>query len=72
MAGFYLGVGLCCILLAQPLIYLALGASWVMTAFGRLISIVSDNGNTSFNWISIIIEFGLGVLPLLHVFGWIA
>ena len=26
MAGFYLGVGLCAMLFAQPLIYLALGA----------------------------------------------
>ena len=34
MAGFYLGLGLCCILLAQPLLYLALGFSWLFAAFG--------------------------------------
>ncbi|TIT71505.1 MAG: DUF4345 domain-containing protein, partial [Mesorhizobium sp.] len=27
MSGFYLGVSLCCILLAQPLLYMALGFS---------------------------------------------
>ena len=36
MAGFYLGLGICCILLAQPWLYIALGFSWLFTAFGRL------------------------------------
>jgi hypothetical protein len=34
MAGFYLGLGLSAILLAQPLVYMALGFSWAFTAFG--------------------------------------
>ena len=51
MSGFYLGVGLCCILLAQPLLYMALGFSWLFTAFGRLVSILSDRGNTLYNWV---------------------
>ena len=42
MAGFYLGLGLCCVLLAQPLLYMALGFSWLFTAFGRLVSMMSD------------------------------
>lgn len=48
MSGFYLGVGLCCILLAQPLVYMALGFSWLFTAFGRLLSMMSDSANTPF------------------------
>ena len=64
MAGFYLGVGVCCILLAQPLLYLTLGFSWLFTAFGRLISILSDRGNTLYNWISIVVELVLAGLPL--------
>lgn len=71
MAGFYLGVGLCCILLAQPLIYMALGFSWLLTAFGRVVSMLSDRGNTIFNWVSVVIELALAILPLLFAFGFI-
>lgn len=71
MAGFYLGLGLCCILLAQPLLYTALGASWAFTAFGRLIAMMSDGANTPYHWVSILIDIGLAALPLLFVFGFI-
>ncbi len=67
MAGFYLGVGLCCILLDQPLLYLALGVSWGFTAFGRAVSMMSDRGNTLFNWISLAVEALLAALPLVMV-----
>jgi hypothetical protein len=69
MAGFYLGVGLCGILLAQPLLYLTLGVCWLLTAFGRIISMLSDRGNTPFNWISLLVELTLGGLPLAFVLG---
>lgn len=71
MAGFYLGLGLCCILFAQPMLWVALGVSWGFTAFGRLVSILSDSGNTLYNWISIAIEIVLAALPLLYAFGFI-
>lgn len=71
MAGFYLGVGTCCILLAQPLLYLALGFSWLFTAFGRLISMLSDRGGTLYNWISIVIELALAALPLAFALGFV-
>lgn len=69
MAGFYLGLGVCCILLAQPLLYMALGFSWLLTAFGRIISMLSDRGNTLFNWISAAVELALALLPLAFAFG---
>ena len=62
MAGFYLGLGLCCILFAQPMLWVALGVSWGFTAFG---------GNTLYNWISIAIEIALAALPLLFAFGFL-
>jgi cytochrome c biogenesis protein CcdA len=71
MSGFYLGVGLCCILLAQPLIYMALGFSWLFTAFGRLLSMMSDGANTPFNWVSIAVELVLAALPLAFAFGFV-
>ncbi len=72
MAGFYLGVGILCVLLAQPLLYMALGASWAFTAFGRLTSMVFDGANTPFNWISLPVELALALAPLAFVFGYIA
>ncbi|WP_442581576.1 AGROH133_08824 family phage infection protein [Mesorhizobium sp. ASY16-5R] len=70
MAGFYLGLGLCCVLLgAQPFLYMALGVSWLFTAFGRLVSMLSDRGNTIYNWTSLIVEVVLAALPLGFAFG---
>ena len=69
MSGFYLGVGLTCLLLAQPLLYMALGFSWAFTAFGRLLSMMSDGANTPFNWASIAVELILAALPLAFAFG---
>jgi hypothetical protein len=71
MAGFYLGLGLCCILLAQPWLYIALGFSWLFTAFGRIVSMLSDRGNTLYNWISVVIELVLAGLPLAFSLGFV-
>lgn len=69
MAGFYLGTSLVAIAFNQPFVWMVLGAGWAFTALGRLVSIVFDRGNTSFNWISITIEAALAVAPLLYAFG---
>ena len=69
MAGFYLGLGISCLLLAQPLLYLALGLSWALTGFGRLVSMLSDDGSTAYNWVALAIEIGLSLLALLFAFG---
>ena len=71
MSGFYLGLGICCILLAQPLLYLALGFSWLFTAFGRIVSMLSDRGNTLYNWISVVIELVLAGLALAFSLGFV-
>lgn len=69
MSGFYLGVGLCSLLLAQPLIYMTLGFSWLFTAFGRLLSMMSDAANTPYNWGVVVVELLLAALPLAFAFG---
>lgn len=71
IAGFYLGTGLSCILLAQPLLYMALGFSWLFTAFGRIISMLSDKGNTIYNWLSLVVALALAALPLGFAFGFL-
>jgi hypothetical protein len=71
MSGFYLGLGICCILLVQPWLYIALGFSWLFTAFGRAVSMLSDRGNTLYNWISIVVELVLAGLPLAFSLGFV-
>ena len=71
MSGFYLGCGLGCILLAQPMLYVVLGASWAFTALGRLTAIAVDRAATPFNLVSVAIEAVLALLPLAYVFGWV-
>ncbi|HET7413935.1 MAG TPA: DUF4345 family protein [Pararhizobium sp.] len=70
LAGFYLGVGITAILFAQPFLWLALGAGWGFTAFGRLISILVDRGFATHNGVLIVVELVLASLPLAYVFGY--
>lgn len=71
MSGFYLGTGLLAIAFAQPFLWMVLGAGWLFTAFGRLVSIVFDRGNTQFNWISIAMEAALAAAPLAYALGYV-
>jgi len=71
-AGFYLGLGISALVFSQPFLWIALGVSWGFTVFGRLISMMSDRGNTLYNWISVVIEIALAAGPLLFAFGFVA
>ncbi len=71
MGGFHLGVGLAAMLLAQPMVYLALGAAFALAAFGRVLSMLSDGGNTVSNWVFVCLQIVLSSLPLAYVFGFI-
>ena len=50
---------------------MALGFSWLFPAFGRIVSMMSDSGNTVYNWISVIIALALATLPLGFAFGFV-
>lgn len=72
MAGFYLGVGLLGLALYdQFMLQYALGAGWLFTAFGRLVSILSDRGSTLYNWLFFLVELGLAALALAPALGFI-
>ena len=71
MAGFFIGLGLTCILLAQPLIYFALGMAWGCTVFGRIVSILSDRASTVVNWLLLLAELVMCLLPFGFPFGFI-
>lgn len=72
LGGFHLGIGLSAILFAQPLIYLALGLCWMLAAFGRFISMLSDDGNTFYNWVRLVAEGILGLMALAYALGFVA
>jgi hypothetical protein len=72
MAGFCLGVGLSALLLAQPLLYLALGFSWLFTAFGRIVSMMSDQAARLSNWIWLVVDLALAALALAFALGFVA
>lgn len=69
MGGFYLGLGLSAIMLAQDWIYMALGASFAMAVFARIVSILSDKSGTIVNYLLLVVQAVLAALPLLYVFG---
>lgn len=72
MAGFYLGLGLCCLLLGnQPFLYMALGFSWLFTAFGRIVSMMSDRGTGLANWFWLVFDVVLSVLALAFALGFV-
>jgi hypothetical protein len=73
MGGANIGLGLAVLLLhPQPLLYLALGATFLFRSIGRMVSIVVDGANNKINWIILIIEGLMGILPLAYAFGLIA
>lgn len=69
LAGFYLGFGATALLLAQPMVYLAFGASFALAAFGAILSILSDGGATMRNCLLTVVHAVLAALPLIYVFG---
>lgn len=71
MGGFHLGLGIAALLLAQPMVYLALGGAFALAAFGRILSMLSDSGNTVVNWLYLAAQIVLSALPLAYVFGFV-
>ncbi|NTF43556.1 DUF4345 domain-containing protein [Rhizobium rhizogenes] len=69
--GFYIGFGLTAIMLQQTWIYTALGASFAVAAFGRILSIMSDRGSVWLNLLLLVVQAILATLPLLYGLGYI-
>lgn len=67
--GLIVGFSATALMLAQPTLYLAFGAAMALAAFGRILSIMSDRGNTLRNFLLLVVEILLAALPLFYVFG---
>ncbi len=70
--GFAAGIGLSAILLAQPLLYVALGLGWALAALGRIISMLADGDNQRPGWIGLLMAVLLSFFPLAFAFGLLA
>lgn len=69
--GLYLGLGAMALVLAQPLVYLALGSAFAAAAFGRLLSILLDRAATLQNAMLLILQIALAALPMLYALGYV-
>lgn len=67
--GLYLALGLAPIMLEMLPIYLVLGASLAMSAFARIISLLSDKGSTVLNCLLLVVQVVLAAVPLAYSFG---
>ena len=67
--GLVVGFSGTALMLAQPTLYLAFGAAMALAAFGRILSIMSDRGNTLRNALLLVVEVALAAMPLSYVFG---
>ncbi|MER0237274.1 DUF4345 domain-containing protein [Fulvimarina sp. MAC8] len=72
IAGFWLGVGIVALFFFdQMFIQLCLGAGWLMSGFGRFVSILSDDGVTLLNWLVLLIMLALAFAALAPALGFI-
>lgn len=67
--GLLFGFSACALLLAQPMVYLALGAALGMSVFARILSIMSDSGRSLRSLLLLVAQIALASLPIAYVFG---
>ena len=67
--GFYAGLAIVALMMAQDWIYMAIGGGFSLAAFGRILSLMSDRSFTVKNLVLLFVQVLLGGLPLAYVFG---
>jgi hypothetical protein len=67
--GFYAGIAIVALLMAQSWIYMAIGGGFALAAFGRILSLMSDGSFTAKNLLVLAVQAVLAVLPLGYAFG---
>lgn len=71
LGGFYAGIGIAAILLAQTWIYIALGLGFALAAFGRILSLMSDRGKNLANYPLLIVQVALAGVTLGYALGFL-
>lgn len=73
LAGFYISLGAAPLIFDVTFIYwlflsIILGAAWLFTGIGRLVSIVVDKGLSRYNFAGLIFEIGVGGLTFAMIY----
>lgn len=68
-AGLMVGVGLVALLMAQPLIYLALGAGWAFAALLQIAAMARHGRAGAASLAGLVAALVLAALPILHALG---
>lgn len=69
LGGMQVGIGLVAISMAQPLIYLALGAGWLLSALFELLAILRHRQRGAGALLSIMTSVALALLPIAYAMG---
>ena len=69
--GFYAGLAIVALMMAQSWIYMAIGGGFALAAFGRILSLMSDGSFSLKNLIVLAVQAVLAGLPLGYAFGFL-
>lgn len=69
--GFYAGLAIVALMMAQSWIYMAIGGGFALAAFGRILSLMSDGSFTLKNLLVLVVQMVLAGLPLGYAFGFL-
>ena len=69
--GFYAGLAIVALMMAQSWIYMAIGGGYALAAFGRILSLMSDGSFSLKNLLVLILQLMLAGLPLGYAFGFL-
>lgn len=69
LAGFQMGAGVICMLLAQPLIYLALGAGWTFAALAQIVAMARHTRAGAGPVLALLSAIVLAAVPAAYGFG---
>ncbi|UDF27898.1 UNVERIFIED_ORG: DUF4345 domain-containing protein [Roseateles sp. XES5] len=69
--GFYAGLAVVALMMAQSWIYMAIGGGFALAAFGRILSLMSDGSFSMKNLLALLVQAALAALPLGYAFGFL-
>lgn len=69
--GFYAGLAVVALMMAQGWIYMAIGGGFALAAFGRILSLMSDGSFSLKNLLVLLVQAVLAALPLGYAFGFL-
>ena len=70
--GVFIGASLVPIMTGEPYAFLTLAGCWLAAGIARSLSVVIDNAATQFNFVSIAVELGVGMLLAVPYLGAVA